>query len=114
MKKTILVSIVFALVSLTSMAQSESNKKKETFKVFGNCGMCESKIEGAVKDKKGVYSADWNQKSKKMTISYDSKKISLNQLKQLIADAGYDTQSHRAKDKTYNGLHGCCKYDRPE
>ena len=34
-------------------------------------------------------------------------------IKQKIADVGYDSDSHRAKDEVYNSLPGCCQYDRP-
>ena len=113
MKKSIGLMVVFTLVSLMSVGQS-SEKKKETFKVYGNCGMCEKTIEGALNGKSGIYKADWNKDSKKMSVSYDPSKITLDQVKQRIADAGYDTDSHRAKKEKYEGLHGCCQYERPK
>ena len=37
----------------------------------------------------------------------------VKQFKQQIADAGYDSETHRAKDEVYDNLHFCCQYDRP-
>jgi copper chaperone CopZ len=113
MKNSLLMLLVLALVSFSSQAQSDT-KKKSTFKVYGNCGMCKSKIEGAVKGKAGIYVASWDTKSKKMSITYNPKKTTLAAIKQKIADAGYDSESHRAKKATYDKLHGCCKYERPK
>lgn len=86
----------------------------ETFKVYGNCGMCKKTIEGSLKEVSGVSTAIWDKESKEMKVSYDSKIISLDDIKQKIADVGYDTDTHRAKADVYNGLPGCCQYDRPE
>lgn len=105
--------MVMALVSFTGQAQTDT-KKTSTFKVYGNCGMCKTKIEAAVTGTKGIYKATWDSKTKKMTVVYNPQKKTLAQIKQQIADVGYDTESHRAKKATYDGLHGCCKYERPK
>lgn len=113
MKKSILMILVIILVSFTSQSQEET-KKKETFVVYGNCGMCQEKIEGAVKSVPGIYKATWDEFTKKMKVVYNPQKITLAQIKQRIADVGYDTESHRAKKETYDALHSCCKYERPK
>lgn len=83
------------------------------FKVYGNCGMCESRIEGALAVVKGVHSADWNMDTKVVTVKYDDALISLDDIKKKVADVGHDTEKFRADDAVYKKLHGCCKYDRP-
>lgn len=88
--------------------------KTESFKVYGNCQMCEKRIEGALKGVKGVEKADWDKDTKMMQVTYDPESISLLEIKQKIANAGHDTDNVRAVDKTYNGLPGCCQYDRPD
>lgn len=88
--------------------------KKDTFMVYGNCGMCERRIEGSTKKMEGVDMADWDMMNGQMVVSFNPKVISLDQIKQKIADIGYDSDSHRAKDEIYNMLPGCCKYKRPE
>lgn len=85
--------------------------KYETIKVWGNCGMCKETIEDAAK-KAGATTADWNEESKQLKISYASKKTSSEKIQKKIAKSGYDTQDFVAPDKAYNALHGCCKYDR--
>jgi copper chaperone CopZ len=112
MKKSIFAILALTLMAFTTSAQSK--QEKTTFKVYGNCGMCERTIEGAVNEQVGVHSANWNVDSKKMTIKFDPSKVSLDEIKQLIADAGYDSESHRSTEKKYNSLHGCCQYERPE
>ena len=88
--------------------------KTEKFTVYGNCGMCEKTIENSLKEVKGVSVADWNQETGEMTVTFDAAVITLDAIKQKIADVGYDSDTHRAKEEVYNSLHGCCQYDRPE
>ena len=105
--------MVLALISFSGHSQT-ATKKKTSFKVYGKCGMCKSTIEKSVVGKAGIYSASWDLKTKRMTVTYNPEKTSVSKIKQKIADAGYDKESHRAKKATYDKLHGCCKYERPK
>ena len=119
--KYIQLFIIFLLsihFTNTSFAQDEkkvnnTKVKIDTFTVYGNCGMCKRTIEGSLADVKGVSSAVWDQETDIMTVKYKPKKISLDQIKQRIADVGYDSETHRAETDVYKNLHGCCQYDRP-
>lgn len=93
---------------------NHDDKKTDTFKVYGNCGMCEKTIEGALKGVKGIDKADWNKETKMMEVVYHTHDISLDDIKKKIAEVGYDTEEHRASEKVYNNLPGCCQYERPE
>ena len=111
-KMMFFVTVFFVYLSGT-FAQGTDIKEKESFLVYGNCGMCESKIEGAAKSLDGVVSANWNADTKKMKVVYYSPKTDLETIKKEIAKVGYDTNEFRADDEVYNNLHKCCKYDRP-
>ncbi len=84
----------------------------EIFKVYGNCGMCKSRIEGALNEVKGIKAANWDTSTKMMTVSFDAKAISVADIQKKIAAVGHDTEGAKAEDIAYNQLHGCCKYDR--
>lgn len=113
MKKVMMsLTTILLLGSTLTFGQNKSGKQEATIKVWGNCGMCESKIEGAAKGLKGVKSADWNRETKMITVVYDSSKVSLEEVSSAIAGVGYDTESHRAEDEVYQNLPGCCQYER--
>jgi copper chaperone CopZ len=127
MKKLILSVTVLSTIMLTAntvvaavvvdhsiITSKHDDKKTDTFKVFGNCGMCEKTIEGALKDVKGVDKADWNKETKMIEVVYHTHDISLDNIKKKIAEVGYDTEEYRASEKAYNDLPGCCQYERPE
>ena len=63
---------VLLIVILLACNQSQLNLKTEKFKVYGNCGMCKKTIEASLKNKPGIMKADWNVKSKIMTVEFDS------------------------------------------
>ena len=101
------VLLFFGLMSV--VAQTE---QKENFKVYGNCGMCENRIEKAAKSVDGVTSADWDKDTKMILLTFDDAKTSTDKVQMAIAKVGHDTGKHTAKDEVYNELPGCCKYDR--
>ncbi len=86
--------------------------KKETVKVWGNCGMCKKTIEKSLKGVNGLESASWDKTTKILTVSYDDSKIAMKQIEEKVAAAGYDTQNVKANDGAYSNLAKCCKYDR--
>ena len=121
MKKYILLflfAIAFFAFSMNALEQNHEEHqkvelKKEVFTVYGNCGMCERTIEGSLKNVEGVTLADWDKETDQMTVSFNPELISLETIKQKIANVGYDSDTHRTKENVYNSLPGCCQYDRP-
>lgn len=81
------------------------------FKVFGNCGMCEKRIEKAAKID-GVSVADWDVDTKILTITFDEKVVKPRMVHQAVAAVGHDTELVRADDAVYAQLHACCQYER--
>ncbi len=86
-------------------------QKKDTVKVWGNCGMCKKTIETAAKSS-GATEADWNTETKILAVSYNSGKTNLVKIEQAVAASGYDTKNFTAPEEAYNKLPSCCQYDR--
>lgn len=111
MKTTIIRSICSSiLLSLFFMLPAQE-PVTVTFKVWGNCGMCEKRIEDAARGK-GVISSEWDMQTKMLELVYDPAKTTPDAVKKRIAAVGHDTEGYRAKDSIYKGLHKCCKYQR--
>lgn len=86
--------------------------KTSEFKVYGNCGMCKARIEKAAKAVDGVSAADWNEETKMIALTFDDSKTDADKVQVAIAKVGHDTEKHKATDKAYSKLPGCCQYDR--
>lgn len=114
MKKSLmnrlLLSVLFVVCTFAQVVAGGG--KQATFKVSGNCGMCERLIEGAATSLKGVKSASWSQETKALVVVYNEKLVKLDDIKAKIAAAGYDAEGKVASQEAYDGLPGCCKYDR--
>lgn len=110
--KKIIIMLCCILTSIASFAQA--TKKTENIKVYGNCDMCKEKIEGSLKKKDGVISKRWDSKTQMLSVTYDTSKITIQNIGKKIADVGYDNEHAKATDETYNKLHHCCQYERPK
>ncbi len=107
-------SKVLSLVTLFLLGTAAvfAGNKTEKFKVYGNCGMCEKRIEKAALSVDGVSAADWNKETKMMEVTLDDSKTDVHKVHMAIAKAGHDTDMHHASNETYDTLPNCCHYDR--
>ena len=103
--------VIAANVSSQPAAKDSGKQKTESFKVWGNCGMCKDRIEKAAKEE-GATSASWDVKTKMLTVIFDPSKTSVEALDKKLASVGHDTEKYKADDKVYASLPGCCKYER--
>lgn len=123
MKNNLIIAAFFAAATVGAVQQSNAysnnelnvlvtSNETESFKVYGNCGMCKNRIESSLKDVKGVKSAKWDVETKMLNVKFDGEQVSLKEIKEKVASAGHDTEEHKADDKVYSGLPGCCQYER--
>lgn len=106
----IYAALLFSIFAI-NFSFAQTSVKNETIKVWGNCGMCKSKIEKAAKVG-GASAANWNEETKVLNVSYNSSTSNSLKIQKAVAASGYDTQDFKADDKAYNKLMSCCKYDR--
>lgn len=107
------IAIAVITIGCSSTISKNNTMVSQEIKVYGNCGMCEKTIEGALNNLEGIDLADWDKNSKLLEVSYDSSQLDINTIKEKIAEVGYDTDTHRATDEAYTNLHSCCQYERP-
>ena len=108
--KVLSLAALFMMGALSVFA----GNKTEKIKVYGNCGMCEKRIEKAAGAVDGVSKADWDKETKMLQVTFDDAKTNIHKVHMAVAKAGHDTGMHKAKDEVYNDLPGCCKYERPK
>ena len=116
MKLKFFISIILLTGALNLHAQE--TPKTDTvaemttkFKVYGNCGMCEKRIEKAAKID-GVRLADWDEDSKMITVTFNPEKVKPGRIHKAIAAVGHDTDKVKAPDEVYAELPECCLYER--
>jgi len=106
-------SIILLLLGLifSFKIQAQTTVTTSTISVKGNCGECKDRIENAA-DIKGVKNAEWNEKAQLLSVTYDAKKVSLEQIEKAIAKSGHTTSHQKADTVAYKGLPDCCKYEK--
>lgn len=114
MKKIIGALITIMIYGNLNNLLSQNNTQTksvitQTLSVKGNCNQCKERIESAV-DVKGVKYAEWNKKTKILTITYKPSVVTLDELKNNILKAGHDVDALKADEDAYNKLPECCKY----
>jgi copper chaperone CopZ len=105
-------NLLLAVMIFMGISVTAEETKIEEFKVFGNCGMCKSRIEKAAKAIDGVSMAEWDKKTKMAKVTFDSDKTNVLDIHKAIAKVGHDTEKYKADEKVYDELPGCCLYDR--
>jgi copper chaperone CopZ len=80
----------------------------ETILVKGECGKCKDKIEAAL-DMPGITFAEWNKETKMLTVRYNDKKVSADDIHTKISKLGYATSKMEADKKAQTELANCCK-----
>ncbi len=104
------IFVLHTLINLLFTLSLWSQKiQTDTLKVFGNCGMCKSRIERA-SFIKGVISSKWSSESQLLIIQYKPNKVSLKAIEQALLNVGHDLENQKAPDEIYEKLHSCCKY----
>lgn len=107
--KTIIILFIGIIFSLKIQAQTTIITSTVTVK--GNCDDCKERIENAA-DIKGVKTSNWNKDKKVLTVTFDSKKVTLTQIEEAISKAGYATANKAADANSYKKLPDCCKYEQ--
>lgn len=82
-----------------------------SFGVKGNCKMCKSTIETAALSLEGVLKADWDVKTKQVSLVYDTQMVDLTSIHQAISNSGYGTDLNELNKEAYDNLPLCCQYD---
>lgn len=107
MKKIVFIMLIVAC-NLVS-AQEKSAIVTSTLMVKGNCGECKERIENAA-DVKGVKQAKWDEKAQVLTVTFNSSKATIDQIKQAVLKSGHDVGEEKAPDTVYNKLPKCCQF----
>lgn len=103
--KKILITLALVLTGSLAMAQT----KTITIHTSAECAECEIRLEEELNYTKGVSFAELDVPSRDLTIKYNEKKISAEQLKEIIARLGYDADEVKADPKAQSELPECCQ-----
>jgi len=106
MKHPILFTLLF--ISTVLFAKNITSR----IEVKANCKICKEKIEKTL-DIPGISHADWNKETKILTVRYNDKKVSLDDIHSMISKIGYSTNKVNANTMSQAQLMKCCQPKEP-
>jgi len=73
------------------------------------CKMCQNTITQELNELEGVQTVYVNLNEEKVLVKYNSTKVTIDDIKQVIIKLGYQADDVPADIEAYNNLPGCCK-----
>ena len=104
--KNLVLTLVISCFTLVAYGQKVQTKVIHT---SAECGSCKERIEGVLNFTKGVKFAELDVESKDLTVKYKTKKISLDEIKKILVETGYDADDMKANPEAVEKLPACCK-----
>lgn len=106
------IILIFALIATSALfAQTETTNKpgEAVIHTSAECGSCKDRLEGVLNYTKGVKFAELNLVDKTLNIHFNPKRISLDEIKTIISETGYDADEVKANPTSVESLPSCCK-----
>ena len=102
--------LLFAFAFSSTLVSAQS-PKKQTVRIETNpvCSMCKTNLEKALKQQPGIIYAIQDMDSKVLTVRYKTRKISADEIRKAITDAGYNADEMKANPEARERLDDCCK-----
>ncbi len=108
--KQLMLIIVAIFIAGTSFSQEKTSKfETVVIQTSAQCGDCKERIEEGLNYMKGVSFAELDLESKKVTVKFNTSKVSLDEVKKKINTIGYDADDYKADSEAVLKLPACCQ-----
>jgi periplasmic mercuric ion binding protein len=105
MKTILIICIAFLAFSFKQDAKTQL----VTIKTSAECGECKDRIESKLNYTKGIVFSELDYKTQVLTVKFKPTKITLQQIKQIVSDLGYDADEVKANVDAQKALPSCCQ-----
>ena len=111
MKKILLLSILFiaGCSSINNQGKSNNLQIDEINIPTAQCNMCVANIANALNGIDGILKYKVELDTYRVKVKYNTDKLSLQSIEQLISKAGYQANNLSADVDAYNKLSMCCR-----
>lgn len=97
------------MLATFSFSFKKGEVKEVVIKTSSECGMCKERIEEKLNYTKGVTYVNLDVSSKLLTVKYKEEKVTLEKIKEIISNLGYDADDVKANPESQKNLPACCK-----
>ena len=103
--KGILIVLFISFIGGVSYGQTQ----EVVFKTSAECGACKERIEGKLNYTSGIKFAELDVPTKELKVKFNTKKITLAEIKNIVAEIGYDADDVKANPESVKKLPACCQ-----
>lgn len=104
-----LMMLVMVLVSCAVSSRADAEKVTAKIMTTAECGDCKERIQSKLNFEKGIMYAELDVSSKVLTVKYKTTLISIEQIRQIVSELGYDADEVKANTTAQSNLPACCK-----
>lgn len=104
--KKIIITFFFIFISIALFGQKYNTVQ---FLTSAQCNLCKDRIENELIYTKGITKANIDVNTKIATVSYKTKKITEQQIINIMLNLGYDVNGQTGNQTAYQNLPNCCK-----
>lgn len=104
-----LILVMFLLSSTITLAQDKKGTQTVKIQTTAECNDCKERLEEKLNYTKGVKYSNLDVESKVLEVKFLTKKISLEKIKKIVSELGYDADEVKANRTAYDALPQCCK-----
>lgn len=101
--------LLILLVFIGFSVSAQQSVKSVTIQTNGVCEQCKKRMMENVPQWPGVKECSYDTKTGKLTVSYDSKKTSVERLRSSVSKLGYDADDVKANAEARAKLPACCR-----
>ena len=98
---------LFSILTINAWAQKETIQILTSAECVANC--CKDRIEEEMQFTKGVTAVNLNIESQVLTVTFKTKKNSVENIRKIISNLGYNADDVRANENAHNALPNCCQ-----
>jgi len=98
---------VFSILTINAWAQKETVQITTSAECVANC--CKDRIEEEMQFTKGITAANLDVESQVLTVTFKTKKNSVENIRKIISNLGYNADDVMANESAHNDLPNCCQ-----
>jgi periplasmic mercuric ion binding protein len=102
---------LFILIVLACgiMSFKQDKVQSATIQTSAECGSCKERLEEKLNYTKGVVFSNLDVPTKVLTVKFKTEKITLEEIKKIVSELGYDADDVKANPEKQKKLPKCCQ-----
>lgn len=104
--KNLVLTLVVSCLTLVAYSQKVQTKVIHT---SAECGACKDRLEEVLNYTSGIKYAELDLETMDLTVKFKTAKISLDEIKKIVVETGYDADNMKANPEAVEKLPACCK-----